>query len=119
MQVNGRVEGSVSCAGTVTIGSEGVVKGEITCEFLVLYGQVEGLVRAQHVTLKNTGQLTGIIHSVQLVIEPGGKFFGTNESLAVSAVVVPQLFVVEAAPPISTACASGESDLGISCEKTG
>lgn len=75
VQLDGTVEGDVR-AGSLTIGEEATVKGQVICETVVVRGRVEGSVRARQVQLAATARVEGdVIHS-SLAIESGAYFDG-------------------------------------------
>lgn len=75
VQLDGQVSGDVQ-AGTLTIGEEASVQGEVVADAVVIRGRVEGSVRARQVQLASTARIEGdIIHST-LAIESGAYFDG-------------------------------------------
>ena len=84
---NGIVEGNIRCK-MLTIREHGVVKGEITVETVLVYGKVNGLIRAKHVQLFATCSIEGIVMHESLSIEDGafidGKCKRTDKPIAVA-----------------------------------
>jgi len=75
IQLDGAVEGDVR-AGSLTVGENAAVKGEVEAETALIRGHVAGSVRARHVQLASTARIEGdIIHST-LSIESGAYFEG-------------------------------------------
>lgn len=75
VQLDGAVEGDVR-AGSLTIGEEASVKGEIVAETIVVRGKVTGSIRARQVQLASTARIEGdIVHSA-LSVESGAFFDG-------------------------------------------
>lgn len=75
VQLDGSVEGDVR-AGSLTIGEEASVKGEIVAETVIVRGKVTGSIRARQVQLASTARIEGdIVHSA-LSVESGAFFDG-------------------------------------------
>lgn len=75
VQLDGTVEGDVR-AGSLTIGEEATVKGQVICETVVVRGRVEGSVRARQVQLAATARVEGDVIHASLAIESGAYFDG-------------------------------------------
>jgi cytoskeletal protein CcmA (bactofilin family) len=76
--IQGRVEGSVELQlQSVTVGTDGRVKANITGRVVVVEGEVEGDLRAQdQVVLRSSARVTGDITSPRVVLEDGARFRG-------------------------------------------
>lgn len=75
VQLDGQVNGDVR-AGTLTIGEEASVSGEVMADSVVIRGRVEGSVRARQVQLASTARIEGDIVHATLAIESGAYFDG-------------------------------------------
>lgn len=75
VQLDGTVEGDVK-AGSLTIGEEANVKGEVVAETVVIRGRVQGSVRARQVQLASTARVEGDVIHATLAIESGAFFDG-------------------------------------------
>lgn len=75
VQLDGLVEGDVR-AGSLSIGEEATVKGEVVAESVVIRGRVEGSVRARQVQLAATARIEGDIIHATLAVESGAYFDG-------------------------------------------
>lgn len=75
LQIDGKVDGDVS-AGDVTIGSTGVIIGEIKAETLRVKGNVKGSIRARKVELETGASVKGDIIHAALIIQPDAAFEG-------------------------------------------
>lgn len=75
VQLDGTVEGDMR-AGSLTIGEEANVKGEVVAETVVIRGRVQGSVRARQVQLAATARVEGDIIHATLSIESGAFFDG-------------------------------------------
>ncbi len=76
--IQGRVEGSVALElQTVTVGSDGRVKANITGRVVTVEGEVEGDLHAQEqVVLRSSARVTGDITAPRVVLEDGARFRG-------------------------------------------
>ena len=74
---DGTLNGNVRCD-TLTIRTNGFIKGEVVCNNVLVYGKVKGLIRAKNVQLFATCNVEGIIMHETIAIEDGafidGKF---------------------------------------------
>ncbi|WP_233205052.1 bactofilin family protein [Alkalicaulis satelles] len=75
VQLDGAVEGDVK-AGSLTIGEEATVKGEVVAETVVVRGRINGSVRARQVQLASTARVEGDVIHATLAIESGAYFDG-------------------------------------------
>jgi cytoskeletal protein CcmA (bactofilin family) len=78
---DGTLEGSVNLAsGMLTIGPNAHVKGDLTVRDLVVYGVVEGNVRATNkIELRQSAKLTGDLTASRLSIEESASVKGRVE----------------------------------------
>ena len=75
VQLDGSVEGDVR-AGSLTIGEDASVDGEVIAETVIVRGKVKGSIRARQVQLAATARIEGdIVHSA-LSMESGAFFDG-------------------------------------------
>jgi len=77
LRVDGRIDGSIVDAKTVTIGKTGKVKGDISCEICYTRGEVRGnIVALAHVEVLAGSRLDGDIRAPKIMIEEGAVFNG-------------------------------------------
>ncbi|MFH1763794.1 MAG: polymer-forming cytoskeletal protein [Gemmatimonadota bacterium] len=76
--IQGRVEGSVDLKlKSVTVGTEGRVKANITGRVVIVEGEVEGDLKAkEQVVLRSTARVQGDITAARVVLEDGASFRG-------------------------------------------
>ena len=81
MQIDGRVEGPVSLQGQkLTVGGSGQMNSQITAREIVVYGKVNGNLRARdRVEIKKDGSVIGDITTARISIEDGAYFKGRIE----------------------------------------
>jgi len=77
IRVEGEMEGNVSEAQEVVIGTRGLVRGNICAERVEVGGQVYGdLVCSVRLEIKSGGKILGNIRAPKLVVEDGAVFDG-------------------------------------------
>ena len=77
VQIDGRVEGEISCEQTLTIGAPGRIEASIESKCVVVAGDVKGdIVAHDHVTLHKTAKVLGNITAKHLAIEQGAELRG-------------------------------------------
>ena len=77
LRIDGKVEGSVECAGKVVIGPQAEILGDIHCAYADVMGKVEGSIEAKEVLcLKASALLIGEVTVGSIEIEPGATFNG-------------------------------------------
>jgi len=77
VRIDGTFTGEVNSEGTLIIGKDAHVKGQLNVGQLVLSGNVEGEVAAkQKVVLHKTANFVGSLTAPVLVVEEGGKLEG-------------------------------------------
>lgn len=78
LRIDGTVEGEVVVSGTLTVGREGVISGDVTVNQAIVGGKIQGTVRAeQQLELHSGSRLEGDIFTRSLVIEDGVFFEGS------------------------------------------
>ncbi len=76
IKIDGQVQGSVRAEGKVVLGEKGLVKGDVHCVDLSVYGRLEGNVHVKRVQLKPSAIILGNIETEVLEVEPGACYQG-------------------------------------------
>ena len=77
LRVDGTVDGEVSVSGTLTVGREGIITGDVTASQAIIGGTIRGTVRTdRQLELQNGSRLEGDIFTSSLIIEDGVFFEG-------------------------------------------
>lgn len=77
LRVDGFVDGEVKVTGTLTVGHEGRIKGNVTVNHAVIGGTVNGTIKAEkQLELQNGSRIEGDIVTKSLIIEEGVFFEG-------------------------------------------
>ena len=80
IQLNGKLNGDLTCAGQAMIGNTSAVKGNMSVEAVSILGQVNGNINARDkIELKSTARLHGDIRAKRLTVEDGVTFVGKVE----------------------------------------
>ena len=78
-RIGGKVEGEIISEGLLILEEEAVVDANITCEEIVVQGQITGTIAARsRVELSSTCSFSGDVVTPSLVIEEGAKFTGRS-----------------------------------------
>lgn len=77
IHLEGEVNGNVSCAGRVVIGSSGRINGNLVCVHAEIEGAMEGQLMVENLlVLRSTARIKGDIQTMKLHIEEGAFFEG-------------------------------------------
>lgn len=77
IRIDGTFEGKVQSKGRVVIGESALIKGDIVCENIDLWGRVEGNVFVKDtLALKEGCHVNGNLHIRKLSVELGATFNG-------------------------------------------
>ena len=88
--IDGKIEGEVTSDGSLTVGENALVIGEIRTKSCVLFGRVQGNITVtERAELKSNAVLEGDIVAGTLSIEEGATFMGKS-SVGKSAVAAAQ-----------------------------
>lgn len=77
--MDGRIEGDVRSEADVTLGKSGQLEGKIQARRVLVSGHVHGRIEAERLEIVAGGVVEGDVVTVDLVIEPGGRFNGSSE----------------------------------------
>jgi len=74
---NAKVEGEVlSKEGSITIGEEASIQGDVEAKEVKLYGSVDGRIKADNTELHADSVLNGDIETKMIQMQPGAKLTG-------------------------------------------
>jgi cytoskeletal protein CcmA (bactofilin family) len=77
--IDGKIEGEVHSDGSLTVGENALIKGEIKTRSVIIFGKVEGNITVQErCELKSNAILVGDISAGTLSIEEGATFMGQS-----------------------------------------
>ena len=82
IRIDGTFEGRVQSKGRVVVGESAVIKGDIVCENVDLWGKVEGnLFVKDTLSLKEGCVVAGNLHVRRLAVELGATFNGNCKTI--------------------------------------
>ena len=82
LRIDGTFEGKILTKGRVVVGETAVIKGDIICENIDLWGSVEGdLFVKDTLALKEGCKMNGNININRLSVELGATFNGTCRTI--------------------------------------
>src|SRR3954470_4596587 len=77
---DGKLDGDITSEGSLQLGDNAVVKGNINVNTVVVRGKINGnVVAREKIDIKSKTELFGDIRSPKLVIEEGVTFVGKSE----------------------------------------
>ena len=80
MTFDGKLDGDITSDGTLQLGDNAVVKGNINVNSVVVRGKINGNVSAKEkIDIKSKTELFGDVRAPKLVIEEGVTFVGKTE----------------------------------------
>ena len=82
LRIDGTFEGKIQTKGRVVIGETAIIKGDIICENIDLWGKVDGdLFVKDTLALKEGCKMNGNINISRLAVELGATFNGTCRTI--------------------------------------
>ena len=80
VRVDGQLEGELRSTGTLTVGEQAVIRGNITAGILITSGKIKGNVTAsEKIKILKPGILIGDIRTPAISIEAGAHFHGLSD----------------------------------------
>ena len=76
IRIEGKIIGNVNVDSGVILGENGIIEGNIASGSVIIYGTVNGNIKATHLEIKKTGHINGEITTDTLEIELGAKYNG-------------------------------------------
>ena len=77
--IDGKIQGAIASEGTLIVGPNGDVQGEIRTRSVTVVGTVTGIIVTEHCELKAGSHLAGDLMATRLTIEEGASFVGRSE----------------------------------------
>jgi cytoskeletal protein CcmA (bactofilin family) len=82
IRIDGTFEGKIQTKGRVVVGESAVIKGDIICENVDLWGKVEGNLFVKNtLALKDGCKMDGNLNISKLSVELGATFNGTCRTI--------------------------------------
>jgi cytoskeletal protein CcmA (bactofilin family) len=81
IRIDGRLEGEIHTKGTLEVGEDAIIEGDISADVVISSGRVTGNITAsEKVQLLSTGVVLGTIKTPILSVEEGVRFLGSCEA---------------------------------------
>ncbi len=80
LHIDGRVDGDVQCA-SVTVGQDGLIKGNVTADEARIAGTIEGTVAAKSLVIDASARISGDLSYDSVSIETGAIVEGRVKRL--------------------------------------
>ncbi len=78
--IDGKIDGEVTSDGSLTVGENALIKGEIKTRSVTIFGKIEGNITvAERCELKSNSVLIGDVAAGTLAIEEGATFLGRSQ----------------------------------------
>ncbi|MBY0243979.1 MAG: polymer-forming cytoskeletal protein [Sphingobacteriaceae bacterium] len=79
IRIDGKVIGDVKVEKGVVLGENGIIEGNLTTHLAIIFGKVNGNLKAHQLEIKKTGCVNGDIKTETLEIEMGAQYNGKLE----------------------------------------
>jgi cytoskeletal protein CcmA (bactofilin family) len=77
--IDGEIEGTIVSQGDITVGANGVIKGDVSAKNILISGRVNGTIDSDRIAIQAGGSVEGVIISSELLIEAKGSFLGESK----------------------------------------
>ena len=78
-RIDGNVIGHLRGEGGLVIGEKGVIDGDVSSVEIVVYGNVNGNIKAHKLEIKRGGSVAGDVSIDDLIMEQGSRFNGQSK----------------------------------------
>ncbi len=79
LRIEGEIIGNVFAEKGLILGEKGSIKGNVETESAVIYGTLNGNIKAQQLEIKHSGCVNGDIKTDTIAIEMGAQYNGKLE----------------------------------------
>jgi len=76
VRIEGKIVGNVNVDGGIILGEKGNIEGDISTKSAIVYGTVNGNIKANRLEIKKTGHVNGDITTDTIEIELGAQYNG-------------------------------------------
>src|SRR5450432_993901 len=77
IRIEGKIIGNVNVDAGVVLGEKGDIEGDVFTKSAIIYGTVNGNIKATQLEIKKTGYVNGDITTDTIEIELGAQYNGT------------------------------------------
>jgi len=76
VRIDGNVKGDVFIGEGLIVGENGLIDGNVRTREIVVFGTVNGTVRADSIDIKSSGKILGELYTNSLQVEKGAVYVG-------------------------------------------
>jgi len=76
IRIDGHVKGDVFSGEGLIVGENGLIEGNVHAREVVIFGTVNGTVKADSIDIKSSGKILGELHTNSLKVEKGAIYIG-------------------------------------------
>lgn len=76
VRIDGHIKGDLFIGEGLIVGEDGLIDGNITSRDIVVYGTVNGTVKAESIEIKSSGKILGEIQTKSFQVERGAIYTG-------------------------------------------
>jgi len=76
VRIDGNIKGDVFIVEGLIVGENGFIEGNVHTREIVIYGTVNGTVKAESIDIKSSGKILGELHTNSLQVEKGAVYIG-------------------------------------------
>ena len=76
MRIDGHIKGDVFISEGLIVGENGIIEGNIKAREIVVFGTINGNVKADSIDIKSSGNILGELHTHSLQVETGATYIG-------------------------------------------
>ncbi len=76
VRIDGHIKGDLFIGEGLIVGEDGLIDGNISTRDIVVYGTVNGTVKAESIEIKSSGKIFGEIQTKALQVERGAVYTG-------------------------------------------
>jgi cytoskeletal protein CcmA (bactofilin family) len=76
VRIDGDIKGDLFIGDGLIVGENGHVEGNIQTRDVVVYGKINGIVRAESIDIKSSGKIYGEMYTTVLQVEKGAVYTG-------------------------------------------
>ncbi len=95
VRIDGHIKGDLFIREGLIIGEDGLIEGNITTREVVIYGHVNGTIKAESIEIKSSGKLFGEIHTQTLQVEKGAAYTGSVNMIKAQTKIDQQVVALE------------------------
>ena len=77
VRIDGHIKGDLIIREGLIVGEDGFIEGNVDTKEIVVYGVVNGSVKAESIDIKSSGKILGEIQTISFQVEKGAVYTGT------------------------------------------